>query len=67
MMPSILRRSGRDITRNGLPVTPRALISTCEVCGDPAPFGDNASGKLLTWCRVHVPFLKPFDQSEVAA
>lgn len=55
MMPSVLRRTGRDIERNGVPVTPRGIVSTCEVCGEPAPFGDNSSGKLLTWCRDHKP------------
>jgi hypothetical protein len=56
-MPSVLRRSGPDIERNGSLVTPRALISTCdhEGCGEAAPFGDNSSGKLLSWCRTHNP------------
>lgn len=54
-MPSVLRRSGPDLERNGAMVTPRALISTCdhEGCGEAAPFGDNSSGKLLTYCRQH--------------
>jgi hypothetical protein len=55
MMPSVLRRSGPDIERNGIPTTPRALVSTCEICGNPAPFGDNSSGRLLTWCSEHSP------------
>lgn len=55
MSPSVLRRSGPDIDRNGLPTTPRALVSTCEVCGEPAPFGDTSTGKLLTWCPQHKP------------
>lgn len=55
MSPSVLRRSGPDIERDGLMVTPRALVSSCEVCGAPAPFGDTSSGKLLTWCSEHNP------------
>lgn len=57
MMPTVLRRSGRDIERNGAMVTPRAMVSTCdhEGCGKAAPFGDNSSGTYLTWCREHNP------------
>lgn len=54
-MPTVLRVSGRPIERNGAMVTPRAMVSTCEVCGEPAPYGDNSSGKLLTYCREHNP------------
>jgi hypothetical protein len=55
MMPSVLRRSGLDFIRNGSTVSPRAIVSTCEVCGDPAAFGDNSTGAYLTWCREHLP------------
>lgn len=55
MSPTVLRVSGRAIERNGVSTVPRAMVSTCEVCGEPAPFGDNSSGKLLTWCRDHNP------------
>ena len=64
-MPSVLRKSGPPIERNGVATTPRALVSTCEVCGDPAPFGDNSSGKLLTWCAAHNPN-KPERSKEAA-
>lgn len=53
MMPSILRRTGPDIERNGVPVTPRGIVSTCEVCGEPAPFGLLSAGGYRSFCRVH--------------
>lgn len=61
MMPSVLRQSGPRYLRDGKMFTPRALISTCEVCGEPAPYGDKSSGKLLTWCRNHDPTLQTYD------
>lgn len=50
MMPSVLRRSGPDFERDGVTVTPRALVSYCEDCGSPAPFLISSGGKLRSWC-----------------
>ncbi len=57
MMPSVLRVSGRDIERNGVMTTPRALVSTCEVqpCALPAVFGERTKDGFKTWCRAHLP------------
>lgn len=49
-MPSVLRKSGHEFMRNGVLVTPRALVSTCETCGADAPFGLRRGDKLLTYC-----------------
>lgn len=40
MTPSVLRRSGPDTIRNGAPFTPRALLHFCEICGEPASYGE---------------------------
>lgn len=49
-MPSVLRISGPGFIRNGVLLTPRALVSTCETCGADAPFGIRRGDKLLTYC-----------------
>jgi hypothetical protein len=50
-MPTVLRRSGPDIWRNGKATTPRAMIHTCETCGfEGAAFGIHTGSKLLSFC-----------------
>lgn len=57
MSPSVLRRTGPDFEKDGQTVTPRALVSTCEVegCERHAPFGFMVEGKYLTYCAEHKP------------
>ena len=43
MMPLVLRRSGPPIERAGEMVEPRAIFTTCEDCGRPAPYGSGVN------------------------
>lgn len=51
-MPSVLRRSGRDfVNKQGVMVSPKALISFCEGCNvEGAAFGQYHDGKLKSYC-----------------
>ena len=51
-MPSVLRQSGPKWIKDGETVTPRALVSFCDVCGwEGAPFGSlSTDGKRLYFC-----------------
>ncbi len=57
MMPAVLRRSGNDFYRDGVKVTPRAMIASCEVCGmEHAPYGfKDEQGKRIFYCKEHNP------------
>lgn len=57
MMPSTMVISGPDIVRNGVPVTPRAQVSICEIqpCAGIASFGFQTKPGYLTFCRDHLP------------
>lgn len=50
-MPTVLRRSGPDMVRDGKPFTPRGMIHRCEDCGFVgAAFGIRSGDKLLSYC-----------------
>jgi hypothetical protein len=50
-MPTIMRRSGPDIVRDGVTVTPRAMIHVCEECGyEGAAFGVHQGDRLFSFC-----------------
>jgi hypothetical protein len=52
-MPTILRRSGPAIMRNGVAVEPRAMIHICEGCGaEGAPFIFWDGKAMLSWCAI---------------
>jgi len=59
MMPAVLRQSGPKFIRkeDGVLVTPRAIVASCEVCGiSHAPFGiKDAHGNLEFFCKSHLP------------
>jgi hypothetical protein len=51
MMPTVLRRSGPDFVRNGVVISPKAMIHLCEGCGaEGAPFLFFDGKRMLSWC-----------------
>lgn len=57
MSPTVLRVSGTPIDRNGIMVTPRAAIHSCETCGiEGARHGfTDPDGKRRYYCNEHLP------------
>jgi hypothetical protein len=52
-MPTVLRRSGPDFIRDGVTITPRAVIDICDTCGfEGAAFTENAGGKRVSFCGI---------------
>lgn len=50
-MPAVLRQSGRKWVKDGVEITPRAMVTFCIGCGfEGAAFGDIHQGKREWWC-----------------
>lgn len=65
-MSAVLRQSGPKFYREGVLITPRAMIAKCEECGkEHAPFGfRDSQGQRTFFCADHNPDRKEKGQGQ---